>query len=181
MQPPIPLPLSGAFLINQFAATDARGQFVKTFNHKAFVKAGLPEFTIRESYYSVSARNVVRGMHFQLPPFPLAKIVFCPVGAILDVILDLRRSSPTYGQHCAIELSAANRQAIFLPEGFAHGFRALEDNTITYYLVSNEYHRETDTGIHVSTIGFGWGISEMNLSDRDKTFVALSEFQTPFE
>ena len=174
------LPLEGAFLIEQFTAKDTRGEFIKTYNRTTYTHAGLPEFTIRESYFSTSAKDVVRGMHFQFPPFPLAKIVFCPIGAIQDVILDLRKSSPTYGQHHAVELSEQNRHAIYIPEGFAHGFKSLTENAMTYYLVSQEYHRETDTGIHVSSIGYDWGKEEMCMSDRDHGFVALKDFESPF-
>ena len=181
MHKPTILPLHGAFLIEQFTAKDVRGEFIKTFNRTAFVHAGMPDFSVRESYFSTSAMNVVRGMHFQHPPFPLAKIIFCPVGAILDVILDLRRSSPTYGQHYAVELSAQNRHAMFIPEGFAHGFKALTEGAMTYYLVSQEYHRETDDGVHVDSIGFDWQCPGKCMSDRDHGFVALKDFVSPFE
>jgi dTDP-4-dehydrorhamnose 3,5-epimerase len=130
-----PTPLSGALVLTLPAHADARGLFVKTF-HDALFKAADVEFTLRESYFSISERNVIRGMHFQLPPHQHSKIVFCPRGAILDVIVDLRRESPTYGQYLAQELSADNHKAFFIPEGFAHGFKALTEGAMTYYLVS---------------------------------------------
>ncbi len=173
-------PLGGSFIFDLFAAEDSRGTFVKTFNHTACINAGIPEFTIRESYYSLSQKDVIRGMHFQLPPHPLAKIVFCPVGAILDVLLDLRKSSPTYGRYFAAELSATNHKAFYIPEGFAHGFRALTDVAMTYYLVSREYAPSVDTGIHASGFGFDWGTEARNISDRDASFITLKDFDSPF-
>ena len=108
------------------------------------------------------------------------KIVFCPQGAILDVIVDLRKGSPTYGHSHAEELSAENHKAYYIPEGFAQGFKALTDDAITYYLVSSEYSQEHDTGIRYDSIGFDWGAAKPIISDRDLSFVSLQEFQTPF-
>jgi dTDP-4-dehydrorhamnose 3,5-epimerase len=137
-------------------------------------------FTLKESYFSVSAKDVIRGMHFQLPPHQHAKIVFCPFGAILDVVVDLRKASPTYG-HCFHQvLSAENHKAFYVPEGCAHGFRALSEGAITYYLVSSEYQAGSDTGILYSSIGFDWACEQPVLSDRDRAFVSLGEFQSPF-
>ncbi len=119
-------------------------------------------------------------MHFQLPPHQHSKIVFCPHGAILDVIVDLRRDSPTYGQHFAEELSAANHKAYFIPEGCAHGFKALTEDAMTYYLVSSEYNKDADTGIAYNSFGFDWGVASPIISERDKTFPALGAWESPF-
>jgi len=172
-------PLQGALVLNMPAVTDHRGLFVKTFHHTAFEHAGI-SFRLRESYFSLSARNVIRGMHFQLPPHQHSKIVFCPQGAILDVIIDLRLESPTYGQYAAQELSADNYKAMYVPEGFAHGFKALTDNAMTYYLVSSEYSREHDTGIRYDSFGFDWQVAHPVLSPRDLSFGALDDFESPF-
>jgi dTDP-4-dehydrorhamnose 3,5-epimerase len=158
---------------------DARGSFVKTFHNTILKNAGI-DFTLRESYFSLSNKDVIRGMHFQLPPHHHAKIVFCPQGAILDVIVDLRKGSPTYGQHYAQELSAENHKAYYIPEGFAHGFKALTDNAITYYLVSSEYDQPSDTGIRYDSIGFDWGVAEPIISGRDLSFPTMQAFDTPF-
>jgi dTDP-4-dehydrorhamnose 3,5-epimerase len=174
-----PLPLSGAFLITLPAPADNRGLFVKTFHETTLAKAGI-QFTLRESYFSVSRKDVIRGMHFQTPPHQHSKIVFCPQGAILDVIVDLRKASPTYGQHFATELSADNHKAYFIPEGFAHGFRSLTEDAMTYYLVSSEYYQPCDTGIRFDTIGFDWSIAAPIVSLRDQSFGALSAFDSPF-
>ncbi len=174
-----PLPLSGAAQITLPAFADNRGSFVKTFQGSLFRQAGI-DFALQESYFSVSHKDVIRGMHFQLPPHDHAKIVFCPHGAILDVLVDLRRQSPTYGQHYAAELSAANHQAFYIPPGFAHGFKSLEDHTITYYLVSSEHSRDHDAGIMYNSFGMDWACAAPILSGRDQDFPPLEAFDSPF-
>lgn len=171
--------LGDAALIELPAFYDARGSFVKTFNATALRELGIG-FELRESYFSFSNKDVIRGMHFQLPPHQHAKIVFCPIGAILDVIIDLRKSSPTYGQYCARELSAENHNAYYIPEGFAHGFKALTDNAQTYYLVTSEYSRAHDTGIRYDSFGFDWGVADPVISERDLSFPLLPDFSSPF-
>ena len=173
------LPLAGALLITLPAFNDARGTFVKTFQASVLQQAGI-DFTLRESYFSLSKKDVIRGMHFQTPPHHHAKIVFCPQGAILDVIVDLRKGSATYGQCYAHELSAANHQAYYIPEGFAHGFKSLTDDAITYYLVTSEYAQAHDTGILYSSIDFDWGVKEPIISARDLSFPTLQTFESPF-
>ena len=119
-------------------------------------------------------------MHFQLPPHQHSKIVFCPRGAILDVIVDLRKGSNTYG-HCRFaKLSAENHQAFYIPEGFAHGFKALTEDALTYYLVSSEYSPEHDTGIRYDSIGFDWEVDAPLISTRDLSFLLLKDFHSPF-
>ena len=171
--------LSGAKLLTLPSSHDARGLFVKTFHDALFRKAGI-QFLLRESYFSFSKKDVIRGMHFQLPPHQHSKIVFCPQGAILDVIVDLRKLSPTYGQYFAHELSAVNHKACYIPEGFAHGFKSLTDDALTYYLVSSEYDKKHDTGLRYDSIGFDWNVQEPVLSERDLSFGSLSDFSSPF-
>lgn len=173
------LPLPDAKLLTLPAFPDERGMFVKTFHETTLAEAGI-HFTLKESYFSFSHKNVIRGMHFQLPPHQHAKIVFCPKGAILDVIIDLRKGSPTYGQFHAEELSDANHRAYYIPEGFAHGFKALTDDAMTYYLVSSEYHKASDTGIRWDSFGFDWRCAEPLISTRDASFAGLEDFQSPF-
>ena len=172
--------LNGARLMALPASFDARGSFVKTFNESALSGHGI-SFTLAESYFSISKKDVIRGMHFQLPPWQHSKIVFCPVGAILDVIVDLRKNSPTYRQHYAHELSADNHMAYYIPEGFAHGFKSLTDGAMTYYLVSSGYSKEHDTGIRYDSIGFDWGVKEPVISTRDLSFVGMGEFESLFD
>ena len=176
----VDLPLSGAQLITLPCFKDDRGAFVKTFNDTTFLeKAGI-DFELKESYFSLSKNNVIRGMHFQLPPHDHAKIVFCPQGAILDVIVDLRKNSPTFGQFEAQILSEENNKAYYIPKGFAHGFKSLQDNAMTYYLVSSGYHQPSDTGIRWDSFGFDWNCEEPIISQRDRSFAALSDFESPF-
>lgn len=161
------------------AFTDSRGLFVKTFHEATLAKLGI-HFGLRESYFSVSKKDVIRGMHFQLPPHQHSKIVLCPQGAILDVIVDLRKDSPTYRQFQTQELSAENHKAFYIPEGFAHGFKALTEDAITYYFVTSEYSQAHDTGIRYDSIGYDWEVAGPVLSDRDLSFVALHDFASPF-
>jgi dTDP-4-dehydrorhamnose 3,5-epimerase len=165
----------GVFLIDNFSAEDERGLFVKTFNDKSF-KDFVLDFQIRESYYSVSKRDVIRGMHFQLPPLDHEKLVFVMQGAILDVVLDLRKNSATFGECMGVELSEENRQAIFLPKGVAHGFKSLKNNTITVYNVSSIYDAEHDRGVLYNSFGFDWELEHPILSNRDLSFPTLGDF-----
>lgn len=171
--------LNGAKLITLPSSQDVRGTFVKTFHETSLAKVGIT-FTLRESYFSFSNKDVIRGMHFQTPPHQHAKVVFCPHGAILDVIVDLRKNSPTYRQHFAHELSGDNHKAYYIPEGFAHGFKALTDDAMTYYLVSSEYSGPHDTGVRYDSIGFDWGVSNPILSARDLSFGKMEDFDSPF-
>jgi dTDP-4-dehydrorhamnose 3,5-epimerase len=171
--------LNGAKILTLPSSHDARGTFVKTFHETSLKEVGI-EFILRESYFSLSKKDVIRGMHFQLPPHQHAKIVFCQQGAILDVIVDLRKDSPTFRQHFATELSAANNKAYYIPEGFAHGFKSLTDDAITYYLVSSVYSQPHDTGVRYDTIGFDWDVKNPILSARDMSFVGLVDFDSPF-
>lgn len=166
-------------LIQQFKAGDQRGEFIKTFHKKDYVAAGI-DFTLRESFYSVSAKNVIRGMHFHHPPFAHQKLVFCTHGCILDVALDLRTHSPTYGQSVSAELSQHNSKALWIPEGFAHGFLTLSDTATTFYLVSGEYQSTADDGVHFNSFGFDWPVKQPILSARDLGFKPLNEFISPF-
>lgn len=173
------LPLLGAALITLPAFFDTRGSFVKTFHDTLLKERGI-DFELKESYFSYSKKDVIRGMHFQLPPHQHAKIVFCPHGAILDVMLDLRKDSPTYKQYFAEELSQQNHKGFYIPEGFAHGFKALTDDALTYYLVSSEYNKESDTGIRYDSFGFDWNVEDPIVSERDMSFTSLEDFQSPF-
>lgn len=174
-----PIPLADAYVIDLPAFYDDRGSFVKTFHETTLAQHSI-QFKLKESYFSLSKKDVIRGMHFQTPPHQHAKIVFCPQGAILDVIVDLRKESATYGQYFAQELSAENHKAYYIPEGFAHGFKSLTENAITYYLVSSEYSQEHDTGILYNSFGFDWGVENPVISGRDLSFITMSGFDSPF-
>jgi dTDP-4-dehydrorhamnose 3,5-epimerase len=173
------LPLKGAYLIEPNTAEDHRGSFIKIYNESFFQANGL-DIAIKESYYSISKKNVIRGMHFQTPPHDHLKIVYVPQGGIIDVILDIRKNSPTYGKFFTIELSDKNGKAAVIPTGMAHGFRVLEENTNVTYLQTSCYAAEYDTGIHYNSFGFDWEISNPILSRRDEAFSDFKTFDSPF-
>lgn len=166
-------------LIHCFSYGDSRGGFTKIFSNPDYLAAGL-DVDIKEIYYSMSNQNVIRGMHFQLPPYDHAKIVHVISGAVTDVVLDLRKTSPTYKRVFSLELKAADHVALYIPKGFAHGFRCLEDNTIMLYQVTSAYEKLCDTGILYNSIPYDWGVAEPIVSDRDMTFERLEDFISPF-
>ena len=145
--------IEGVFIIENFKAEDNRGRFVKTFNKKEFLKNNL-SIDIKESYYSTSKKNVIRGMHSQLPPHDHYKLVYVAHGSILDVVIDLRHKSKTFKNIVSVELSSDNGKSIFIPKGCAHGFKSLEDGTITIYNVSSGYEPEFDEGIRYNSFNF---------------------------
>lgn len=175
----IATPLKGAFLVQSPLFRDQRGKFVKTFHREIFRSFGVaPVF--EEEFYSVSAKNVVRGMHFQIPPRDHAKYVCCLVGAVRDVILDLRFDSPTYGKHFVAELSAENRLALYIPSGFAHGFLSLTDGALMLYKTTSCHAPAFDSGVRWDSFGCEWGVNEPIVSVRDAAFPGLQTFASPF-
>jgi len=171
--------IEGVKTITQFRADDHRGSFVKTFHASSLRENGI-DFELKESFYSVSVKNVIRGMHFHHPPFDHDKIVFCTEGSIMDVALDLRKNSSMYGKAVCAELSFENNKALYLPKGFAHGFLTLSERATTFYLVSGEYNKTADDGVLYDSFGFDWDTIDPILSDRDRSFVSLSSFKSPF-
>jgi dTDP-4-dehydrorhamnose 3,5-epimerase len=172
-------PLEGLKILEPRIFEDTRGKFVKTFNSDFFQECGL-NIEIKETYYSISHKNVIRGMHFQTPPFDHAKLVYVPYGKIVDVVLDLRKNSPTFGKYFETELSSENSKVLIIPRGFAHGFKSLEDNTNVTYMQTTCYAPNNDDGIKYDSFGFDWKCKSAKLSDRDLSFQTLDTFQTPF-
>jgi dTDP-4-dehydrorhamnose 3,5-epimerase len=170
--------IPGCFELQPIVRGDSRGKFVKTFHDEFFAENDL-ETNFREQYYSVSSAGVLRGLHFQLPPHGHSKVVYCTAGTILDVALDLRVGSPSYGDHISLELSADTGNMLYLPEGLAHGFYSVTEATLVYN-VSTVYSPESDAGIMWNSIGMDWPNMEPELSERDTTFPAFSEFDSPF-
>ena len=171
--------LPGVYVLEQSVFKDRRGAFVKIFQKSFFGEHGL-ETDFTENYYTRSHEDVVRGMHFQTPPYDHAKLVTVIHGTILDVVLDLRKASPTFGKCETFELSRENRKSIYIPRGCAHGFAALSELSIAYYMVSSEYDPEHDCGIRWDSFGFKWPVPEPIISDRDKSFPRFDEFNSPF-
>ncbi len=171
--------IEGVFIIEPKVFSDERGLFVKTFNKEQFAEYGLSvDFT--ESFYSVSNKNVMRGMHIMLPPKDHSKLVFVTRGAVTDVVLDIRKGSPTFGQYEMAELSERNNKMIYMPPGCAHGFLALEDNTCTVYLQTATHSPEHDTGIKLDSFGADWKVTDPIISKRDREFKTLADFDSPF-
>lgn len=171
--------LEGVVLIENLAFKDNRGMFVKMYQQSVFNNHGI-NLEIREHFFSVSDAGVIRGMHFQTPPFSQEKFVYVPQGKIIDIVLDLRVNSETYGKHLTFELSEENNKALYIPKGCAHGFQSLLGGTITVYIQSEEYKPECDTGINPLSLGIEWPIPEFVISEKDKSFVSLTSFQSPF-
>lgn len=171
--------LAGCFVLRAKVREDARGSFTKVYHEGAFRELGLTtEF--REEYYSVSKKNVLRGLHFQLPPADHEKLVWCMSGKVLDVVLDLRRASRTYGEHQRFTLTGGSGEMIYIPRGMAHGFLTLSDEAVMMYKVTSVYAPACDAGIRWDTAGVDWGVSSPLLSERDQGFAALEEFSSPF-
>lgn len=169
----------GVQVLDLFHNGDARGSFTKIYNRDNLERFGI-HTRIEESYYSVSQKDVIRGMHFQLPPHEHEKIVHVLRGEIVDVILDLRKGSETYGKCFSIRLCGEEAKALYIPCGFAHGFRTLCDDTLMLYYVSSGYAPQSDTGIRWDSIGYDWNTKTPILSERDQTFVKFADFQSPF-
>jgi dTDP-4-dehydrorhamnose 3,5-epimerase len=174
--------LKGVFLIEPKVFGDDRGYFLESFRSELFKeKTGFLGDFVQENE-SMSSKNVLRGLHFQRPPFVQGKLVRVVKGSVLDVAVDLRKNSITYGHHIAIELSSINKKQLWIPEGFAHGFVALEDNTIFQYKCTNYYSPENEGCIswNDETLQINWNIDSPVISDKDKNGVSLGDFNSPF-
>lgn len=171
--------IEGLKLIKNFFAADARGSFTKLYNEDAFRDAGL-ELDIAEQYYSVSDKDVIRGMHFQTPPYDHNKLVCVISGSVTDVVVDLRKESKTYGKAASFILKGDEPYSLYIPKGMAHGFRSMEDGTVMLYNVTTVYARDCDGGVRWDSIGYDWQVSAPIMSERDKTFPTLDEFVSPF-
>jgi dTDP-4-dehydrorhamnose 3,5-epimerase len=171
--------LAGVHVIRPRVFEDARGHFVKNYHAPSFQIAGLT-FQPQEEFHSESRRNVIRGLHFQMPPHTQTRLVYCLRGRVLDVVVDLRKNSPTFKRVLSRELSEANHELLFIPEGFAHGFLALDESSFMVYLASPVHSPPQDIGIAWDSIDFQWPVENPILSDRDRNLPALKDFQSPF-
>ena len=171
--------LPGIFILDFFSFKDDRGEFVKTIHDTTFQENGL-EYQFTESFYSISKKDVIRGMHFQNPPHDHVKLVYVIAGSIIDVLIDLRSTSATFGQYLAVELSDKNRRGIYIDRGFAHGFLALENNTIVEYHTSTSQNKESEGGVLYNSFGFDWPVVNAIVSNRDLKHTPVSQFKTPF-
>lgn len=169
----------GLFVLETVNFRDCRGAFQKLFNKVFFIENGL-DCDFCELYYSVNKKGVIRGMHFQLPPYDHSKLVYVSQGRILDVVVDLRKNSKTYKQHFSIELDANDSKYLYIPKGFAHGFASLEDGSIVNYAQTSCYESDSDYGILFNSCGIEWPFINPIVSGRDLTFENLNDFKSPF-
>ncbi|MBV8888980.1 MAG: dTDP-4-dehydrorhamnose 3,5-epimerase [Alphaproteobacteria bacterium] len=164
--------------------SDPRGFFSEIFRESILRQHGIDVAFVQENHSLSVERGVVRGLHFQIPPFGQAKLVRVGAGSILDVAVDIRRGSPTYGHHVAVVLSAAKGNQLYIPEGFAHGFCTLDRNTEVFYKASRYYSRECDLGLawNDPALGIAWPVAEneAQLSDKDRRQPVLAELPPYF-
>lgn len=175
----IPTSLKCCYQVHPFFAEDERGTFVKTFHEERFAELGLPT-DWREEYYSYSRKGVIRGMHFQTPPHDHEKLVYCMHGRVLDVVVDLRKESSTYGLHVALELDSALGHGLLIPKGMAHGFLALTEKVLMAYKVTTVYSPTNDAGIRWNSFGLDWGVDQPIVSARDRDHPEFANFISPF-
>ena len=175
--------IEGVVIIEPRIFKDARGYFFESFSQQEFEeKVGKVQFV--QDNESMSSYGVMRGLHFQRPPYTQSKLVRCVKGGVLDIAVDIRKGSPTYGQHVAVELSEDNHRQFFIPQGFAHGFAVLSGTAVFQYKCDNFYHPEADGGISIldESLGLDWRIptEKAILSEKDMKHPLLKEFETPF-
>jgi dTDP-4-dehydrorhamnose 3,5-epimerase len=173
------LQLEGCYELLPKVHKDERGLFVKTLNEDAFKELGLIA-DFKEEYFSVSKQNVLRGMHFQVPPHDQVKLVYCIDGTVLDVLLDLRKDSKTFGNSISLELSSSKYNIVYIPQGVAHGFYTLSVSATLVYKTSTVYCALSDQGILWNSFGFVWPASQSILSERDQAHPKFSTFHSPF-
>jgi dTDP-4-dehydrorhamnose 3,5-epimerase len=172
--------IDGLLILQPSVYQDSRGYFMESFRKDLFDAESVPEFV--QDNQSLSSKGTLRGLHFQAPPFAQGKLVRVIAGSVLDVAVDIRKSSPTYGLYFCIELSASNFTQFYIPPGFAHGFETLEDNTVFSYKCTNYYNKESEGGVlwDSKSLQLPWRLTEHILSDKDTLYPDLSEFESPF-
>ncbi|MCC6684928.1 MAG: dTDP-4-dehydrorhamnose 3,5-epimerase [Bacteroidia bacterium] len=174
-------PIQGLLVIQPKVFTDARGYFFESYSEKIFKQHGIDAHFVQDNQ-SLSQKDALRGLHFQAPPYEQGKLVRVIKGAVLDVVVDIRKNSPTYGQHFSLELSEKNFLMLWVPPGFAHGFATLENDTIFVYKCTNLYHKESEGGINWNDpdLKINWGISNPIVSDKDQTLPLFKDVNSPF-
>ena len=175
--------IDGLYIIEPRIFADARGYFFESFSQRDFDEQVAPVTFVQDNE-SMSSYGVMRGLHFQRPPFTQSKLVRCVRGAVLDVAVDIRKGSPTYGQHVAVELTEDNHRQFFISKGFAHGFAVLSPTAVFQYKCDEFYHHEADDGISIldASLGIDWRIptDKAILSEKDTRHALLRDFDSPF-
>jgi dTDP-4-dehydrorhamnose 3,5-epimerase len=172
-------PFPGLKLLQARSFKDERGEFVKPYNDEVFQNLGMP-LVPREIVFSVSRKDVLRGMHFQTPDSDHQKLVTCAAGAIIDVVVDIRKGSPTFGKHAAFGLTETNRHTLLIPRGFAHGFLALEEKSLVSYCTDTGHDPDRDAGIRWDSFQYDWPVKSPIISEKDLKLTGLEEYQSPF-
>ena len=172
-------PLPGVKVLKPFIHQDHRGDFVKPF-HVGQLQEHNISIEIKEEFFSYSNTNVIRGFHFQNPPHAHAKLIYCIKGCVLDVVMDIRKSSEAYGQCTEIELSDENHFIVYIPVGFAHAFASLEENSCLVYKTDSVHVPSADDGILWSSVDFNWPLKNPDISTRDAGFKKFANFVSPF-
>lgn len=176
--------IEGVVIIQPRLYKDERGYFFESYNQKEFDEKVHPIHFVQDNE-SMSSYGVMRGLHFQRPPFTQSKLVRCVKGAVLDVAVDIRKGSPTYGQHVAVELTEDNHRQFFIPKGFAHGFSVLTEKAVFQYKCDNFYAPQYDGGISIldDSLGIDWKIPTEHaiLSDKDTKHELIKDFDSPFD
>lgn len=179
----IKTPIDGVVIIEPKVFKDARGYFFESFSQREFEEK-VRKINFVQDNESMSSYGVMRGLHFQAPPFTQSKFVRCVKGAVLDVAVDIRKGSPTYGHHVAVELTEENHRQFFVPRGFAHGFAVLSDTAVFQYKCDNFYAPQADGGISIKddSLGIDWRIpvEKALLSEKDTLHACLKDFDSPF-
>lgn len=175
-------PIEGLLIIEPVVFGDERGYFYESFNKEKFNEYVGEEVDFVQDNQSLSAKNIVRGLHFQNPPFSQGKLVRVIKGEVVDVAVDIRKNSPTYGEHFAINLSEENKKMFWIPEGFAHGFSSLKDDTIFAYKCTNYYHKESEDSLFWNDpqLNINWGVSNPIISEKDQEQKLIKNFKTKF-
>ena len=175
--------IEGLLILEPRIFQDARGYFFESFSQREFEEKVGPVRFVQDNE-SMSTYGVMRGLHFQRPPYTQSKLVRCVSGRVLDVAVDIRLGSPTYGQHVAVELSAENHRQFFISKGFAHGFAGLSETAVFQYKCDEFYHPEADDGISIldGSLGIDWRIptDKAILSEKDTRHGMLADFKSPF-
>ncbi|HMM11580.1 MAG TPA: dTDP-4-dehydrorhamnose 3,5-epimerase [Bacteroidales bacterium] len=168
-------------IVKPLVFEDHRGYFFESYNKEKFLQKGIDQNFVQDNE-SKSAKNVLRGLHFQRPPFAQGKLVRVMKGAVLDVAVDIRKNSPTYGQWASIVLSESNKWMYWVPPGFAHGFVTLEDDTVFFYKCTNVYNKASEGSIRWNDpdLNIDWGIVDPLLSDKDREAPLFRDFVSPF-
>ena len=173
--------IQGLIIIEPQIFKDSRGCFFESWNAKKFKQLGISEDFVQDNQ-SVSSKGVLRGLHFQNPPYAQAKLVRVIEGSVLDVAVDLRKNSPTYGKHVSVILSEQNNKSFFIPKGFAHGFLSLEDNTVFNYKCSDYYNKESEGSLlwNDEDLKIDWQIDNPLVSEKDLQADLFKNFKTKF-